>query len=44
MRAKFVEDPAKLEAVILPNTGHWLIEENPEGVEKVYPNFYLNNP
>ena len=39
MRAKFVEDPAKLEAVILSNTGHWLIEENPEGVEKSLSKF-----
>lgn len=39
MRARFVADPAEYSAIILPDTGHWMVEENPEGVEKSLSNF-----
>ncbi|WP_147265446.1 alpha/beta fold hydrolase, partial [Acinetobacter nosocomialis] len=39
MRARFVADPAQYTAIILPDTGHWMVEENAEGVEKSLSNF-----
>lgn len=39
MRARFVANPAQYTAIILPDTGHWMVEENAEGVEKSLSNF-----
>ncbi|MDC4539010.1 alpha/beta hydrolase [Acinetobacter baumannii] len=39
MRARFVADPSKFTGIILPDTGHWMVEENAEGVEKSLSNF-----
>lgn len=34
MRNRFVANPANFTGIILPNTGHWMVEENPKGVEE----------
>ncbi|WP_058913787.1 alpha/beta fold hydrolase [Entomohabitans teleogrylli] len=39
MRSRFVKDRQNFTGVILPNTGHWMVEENASGVIKQLENF-----
>lgn len=42
MKARFVDDPSKFTAVILPDTGHWMTEESPKAVEATLSNFLFS--
>lgn len=39
MRSRFVKDQQNFTGVILPDTGHWMVEENASGVIKQLENF-----
>lgn len=39
MRNRFVSEPKNFKAIILPETGHWMVEENAAGVTKALSSF-----
>ncbi|QGN37284.1 alpha/beta fold hydrolase [Klebsiella oxytoca] len=42
MRSRFVQDPQNFKGVILPDTGHWMVEENPTAVSDELSQFLFN--
>lgn len=42
MRSRFVQDPQNFKGVILPGTGHWMVEENPTAVSDELSQFLFN--
>lgn len=39
MKARFVADPSQFTGIILPDTGHWMVEENASGVTNALSSF-----
>lgn len=43
MKARFVADPSTFTGIILPDTGHWMVEENASGVENALSSFLFKD-